>query len=69
MSYAKVIYRDELESFLENFRDLVMNGKIEADNRKETLIFLEFFQKHLYESVLPVTIYDLRDTNFKSFKN
>lgn len=68
MGYVSVIYKDELESFLDNFKDLVMNGKIDTANKTEMLIFLEFFKKHLYESVLPVSVLDLRDTKKQLFK-
>lgn len=61
MPYTKVIYRDELECFLDNFKELVSDGRIEVDNKRDVLVFLEFFKIQLYETVLPVRVYDLRD--------
>jgi hypothetical protein len=60
MSHVAVIYKDELESFLGNFKELVMAGHIQPDNKQDMLVFLEFFNKHLYESINPIVIYDLR---------
>lgn len=60
MKYTKAIYKDELDNFISNFRELVINEKIEIIDKKEMLIFLEFFNQHLTEAVLPVSVYDLR---------
>lgn len=67
MAYTKVIYKDELDSFLGNFRELVVNGKIEMADKKEMLLFLEFFNQHLTEAVLPISVYDLRASG-KAYK-
>lgn len=71
MGYAQIIYRDELDTFLKNFKEMVMNNRIpEVKNKKEMLMFIILFEKQLEESVTLAAAYDLRSsilgTPFKS---
>jgi hypothetical protein len=71
MGYAQIIYRDEIDTFLKNFKEMVMNNRIpEIKNKKEMLMFLILFEKQLDESVTLSAAYDLRSamlgTSFKS---
>lgn len=61
MSYVRVIYKDELDNFINNFKDLLDRNIIDSGyDRKKVLTFLNLFVKHLDESVTSTVIMDLR---------
>jgi hypothetical protein len=60
MGYVKAIYKDELDQFIENFKDLVEKEALKDLNKKDALLFLEFFQTYLDQTISVVSIKDLR---------
>ena len=61
--YTKIIYKDELDSFLENFKELVQDDKlIGMQNKTDMVKFVNLFEKHLSESVISINAIDLRSS-------
>lgn len=61
MGYTRIIYKDELQGFINHFKELVMNNRIEqVQNTREMLLFLALFEQHLEESINITHIFDIR---------